>query len=159
MSLTMNTAPFLGRFNALVDGSMMNSAESAMFRVGAMVIKDGIKVQPRAPHKTGRLWRSQQILTDPGMASTEKSVIVGFNTVYAAYLHECGSPGWRWTLRGSGPKYLSSKLVMFRLKYMRAAADMIKSDLELNRLISREEAMARAFEEWARAQNEGAGGD
>lgn len=53
------------------------------------------------------------------------SIVFGFNTEYAARLHEAPS-NWNWTEPGSGPKYLQSKLEKNMKKYMKKIADEIK---------------------------------
>jgi hypothetical protein len=59
---------------------------------------------------------------------------VGFNTPYAAYLHE----GMRkdgshvvknWSEQGSGAKFLETKLIMFRDRYGRIMVEVIEREL------------------------------
>ena len=80
-----------------------------------VIIADAIKEDPRAPHKTGHLWRSQKIEL-PGWITNLLDVEFGFDTPYAAKLHE-GMVGWNWTLKGSGPKFLEAKLIKNGKKY------------------------------------------
>lgn len=100
----------------------------ALEAVAAFVLADAVKEQPTVPKKTGTLRRSQAIAN----ARIEKkgiSIVFGFNTEYAARLHEAPS-SWNWSEPGSGPKYLQSKLERNMRKYMKAVADKIKEAMQ-----------------------------
>jgi len=97
---------------------------AALEKVAAFVLADAVNEQPTVPKKTGTLRRSQAI----GKAQIGRkgiSIAFGFNTEYAARLHEAPS-SWNWSEPGSGPKYLQSKLEKNMKKYMKKIADEIK---------------------------------
>lgn len=129
MSFTMNWKDFDSRFKAIVEKTIPGLAEKGLFKAGAELIKYAIKEEPRCPHKTGRLWGAQKIIATSTLSKIE--VEVGFNTNYAAAVHEMlqGNEQWgmvvQWTLKGSGPKYLSSKLPRHKDDLMKKAADEI----------------------------------
>ena len=93
----------------------------AMFKAWGKLLAYAIKEEPRVPHKQGRLWESQTI----GPCIIANNAIEqdgGFNTEYAARLHEAPD-GWHWTLEGSGPKYLESKMAAHKDELMKDVAD------------------------------------
>jgi len=49
-----------------------------------------------------------------------------FRMPYAARWHEAAGKKINWTESGAGPKYVESKLSMFRRKYMNIVAEFIK---------------------------------
>ena len=87
----------------------------AFTEVAPFILRDAIMEEPRAPHKTGNLWRSQKILV-PRVTAALIELEFGFNANYAAYVHEMPADN-NWTLEGSGPKFLESKLSKHAAKY------------------------------------------
>jgi hypothetical protein len=100
-------------------------AKDGLHFAGSLLIRDAIKIRPYAPHRWGDLWRSQTI-TPVIHKDGGYTIRVGFNLAYAARLHEAPD-GWNWTLKGSGPKYLSTKMELYKNRYMQAVAEVIKS--------------------------------
>jgi hypothetical protein len=92
----------------------------------AYAVGDAVQDEPRTPHKTGALWRSQRI-DDPVITEDSIFVVGGFDIEYAAAMHEA-PPGLNYTLPGSGPKFLEAKLVKNGEKYMKIAADHIRGN-------------------------------
>ena len=88
------------------------------------IIADAINLEPRAPHKTGHLWRSQKIEL-PKWIGKKLDVIFGFDTAYAARLHE-GMTDWNWTLKGSGPKFIEAKLIREKEKYYAEITERVR---------------------------------
>lgn len=120
----MVTTDFDKKFAEIVNKAVPSLAGQALYQQGFQLIKYAIMEEPRCPHKTGRLWNSQRVdkpKIEPGLIS----VNAGFDCEYAASVHE--APDNRnWTLAGSGPKYLETKLTRHRTEMMQATADKIK---------------------------------
>lgn len=88
---------------------------------GAEIIRDAIKEEPRAPHDTGGLWRSQKV------EQKGDEIKAGFDINYASAVHERVSPT-NWTLKGSGAKFLETKVIRYKEKYAKNIADGIKKE-------------------------------
>lgn len=123
--LSFNFTDFNKGFKKIVMDTIPELAEKGLFIAGSRLIKDAIMQEPRAPHLTGHLWRSQLIL----LIKDDRQIIgvqVGFNVPYAARLHEAPS-NWDWSMKGAGPKFLESKLAVNKDTYMELAANFIRS--------------------------------
>lgn len=110
----------------MVNNTVPDELAKGLFTAGNEVLRDAREVEPRAPREIGDLWGSGRV----GEISTrnEIKVEVGFNIEYAARWHELSADEDKrinWTLPGSGRKYLSSKLTMFKDKYMKIIADYL----------------------------------
>lgn len=116
---------FNSGYSKLIKETIPGHAKKGLFIAGALIINYAITEGPRAPHKTGNLWRNQKVLTLPDEGQFIV-IAIGFNTAYAARLHEAPS-GWQWTLEGSGPKFLESSMVQHKDDAMKKAADHIQS--------------------------------
>jgi len=114
--MTYNTKDFDIKFPRVVDKQIPEAAANMAFKVAAMVIRDAILEEPRAPHKTGNLWRSQKI-ESPKILKGEITIELGFDADYAAVVHEM-PPGVVFTMTGAGSKYLEAKLIKNKEKYM-----------------------------------------
>jgi len=123
----MDISKFLHGFD-LADKKVKESAADGMFLEGAKVINNAIEEKPYAPHKEGHLHRSQRI-KKVEVKKDALTLYVGFNVPYAAKLHEALS-AISWTLAGSGPKYLSSKLARHKEKHMKNVAAHIKRKMK-----------------------------
>jgi len=110
------------------DKRFKDSAADGLFLEGAKVIKNAIEEKPRAPHLEGHLWRSQRV-KKMGVKKDAITLYVGFNVPYAAKLHEALNVT-NWTLAGSGPKYLSSKLTRHKEEHMKNVAGFIKGKMK-----------------------------
>jgi len=125
--LYMDFSEFNKGFEKYLKKHKAESAE-ALEKVAAFVLADAVNEQPTVPKKTGTLRRSQAV----GKAQIGRkgiSIIFGFNTEYAARLHEAPS-SWNWSEPGSGPKYLQSKLEKNMKKYMKLTAEKIKEAMQ-----------------------------
>lgn len=122
-SFTLDTRDFDIKFHKIAVDQIPGWGGQGLKKAAAMVIKDSIKEEPRAPHKTGHLWRSQLILTK--IIQGVLSALVGFNVPYAAELHE--TPFERnWTLKGAGAKFIEAKLLKNNKKYLEMVAGTIR---------------------------------
>jgi hypothetical protein len=121
MSFTLNTKDFDVKFLNVAQTVIPGRLEKSLFKTGSIILRDAIMQEPRAPHKTGHLWRNQVVI--PVTDFNKISIIVGFNVPYAAKLHEWAGSVAGWTLGGSGAKYLESMLVMYKNDYIRITAE------------------------------------
>lgn len=122
--MTFNTKDFDIKFPKVMDKTIPEAVANTAYKIAGMVIRDAILEEPRAPHKTGNLWRSQKI-ERPRIERGEITIELGFDTEYAAAVHEMPS-NVNWTMAGSGPKYLESKLIRNKEKYMAEIAGGIR---------------------------------
>ena len=114
--MTFNTKDFDIKFPRVCNKEIPEAGARMEYKVAGMVLRDAILEEPRAPHKTGNLWRSQKI-EQPQIKAGEISIECGFDADYAAIVHEMPS-NVNWTMAGSGPKYLEAKLIKNKEKYM-----------------------------------------
>lgn len=151
MGMTIDTTEFDKIFFKLVENKIPAEAGKALFKGGAELLRDAIKVPPMAPKDIGDLWGAAGIQGDgtqihkvsegvpPGfqahVSKESVSVAPGFNIEYAARWHEV-SPTKKinWTThKGApqpGPKYLEIKMSMFKRKYMEIVALAISNILK-----------------------------
>jgi len=113
--MEFDSSEFDKRFFKLAMKKVPDAYIEAMIAVLPKILKDAIMEEPRAPHKTGHLWRSQKIELPKKIAKRIEATF-GFNVPYAAATHEAPD-NWNWTLTGSGPKYLEAKLIRNKEKY------------------------------------------
>jgi len=97
------------------------AAADSLHRQGPFILAKAVTEEPMVPHKSGTLARSQRVLR-PVIRKREIFVFLGFNTEYAAYVHE-GLETWNWTLPGSGPKYLETKLARYATDVVKRMAE------------------------------------
>ena len=116
--MTFDTKDFDIKFPRVINKEIPEAGARAEYRVAAMVIRDAILEEPRAPHSKGggTLWRSQKI-EQPQIKAGEITIELGFDVEYAAIVHEMPD-NTNWTMTGSGPKYLEAKLIKNKEKYM-----------------------------------------
>jgi len=122
---TMDFKDFNKGFKLIIEKTVPDLAQAGLFKAGALLIRDAIMEEPKAPHLKGHLWRSQKI---EKLEEGDKiiGVQVGFDVPYAARLHEAPN-NWNWTLDGSGPKYLEAKMAGNPDKYIEPAATHIRN--------------------------------
>ena len=115
--MTFNSKDFDIKFAKVCDKAIPKAAANQMhYRVAGMVLRDAILEDPRAPHLTGNLWRSQKI-EKPQILKGEVTIELGFDADYAAFVHE--RPAYKDpSMVGSGPKFLEAKLIKNKEKYM-----------------------------------------
>lgn len=114
--MTFDTKDFDIKFPRVINKEIPEAGAATSFKVAGMVIRDAIVEEPRCPHDTGNLWRSQKIEA-PRIERGEVTIELGFDAEYAAVVHEM-PPGVNWTMTGSGAKFLESKLIKNKEKYM-----------------------------------------
>lgn len=137
--MTFDTKDFDVKLKNVTEKKIPSAAERGLFQTGALIIRDAILEQPQVPKSRGvtkeggrrgqgpgHLRRSQKI-EKPKTVGKITSVEVGFNTEYAAVVHEMPDTT-QWSTPGTGPKYLESKLIRNKEKYMKNVADNIKRE-------------------------------
>jgi|WetSurSiteA1Bulk_404760.scaffolds.fasta_scaffold00047_43 hypothetical protein len=101
-----------------------------LFAVGAELLRDADRIEPKTPKKEGHLKGSKKI--EVAIDQGKISLLAGFNISYASFVHEMvpreeyGEKQISWTEPGSGPKYLQAKLVMFKKKYFAMLGEAIR---------------------------------
>ena len=114
--MTFDTKDFDIKLPRVINKEIPEAAASTFPRVAGMVLRDAILEEPKAPHKTGHLWREQKI-EQPKIERGEISIELEFDVEYASAVHEMPS-NVNWTMIGSGPKFLEAKLLRNKEKYM-----------------------------------------
>jgi len=128
MSMKLDFTDFEKRFKKIVEDAIPSEAAKGLFKAGNELLNDAITKRPMAPFDEGHLRGSAR--TEQAKIERDKiSLDCGFNIVYAARWHELTPSEDKrinWTLPGSGAKYLSSKMVAYKDKYMFIVAEHIK---------------------------------
>ena len=114
--MTLDTRDFDIKFPDVCNNQIPEAAARSFYKVAAMVIGDAILEEPKAPHKTGHMKRTQ-LIEAPQIKMGEISIELGFDAEYAATVHEMPS-NVNWSMAGSGPKFLEAKLIRNKEKYM-----------------------------------------
>lgn len=122
--MTFDTKDFDIKFPRVVNKEIPEESARMEYKVAGIVLRDAIVEEPRAPHDTGNLWREQKI-EPPRILAGEITIELGFNTDYAAIVHEMPA-NTNWTMTGSGPKYLEAKLIKNKEKYMGMIAEGLR---------------------------------
>ncbi len=140
---------FKKRLTTLQKQIMPTLQEKALAVAGMQLLRDAVMVAPTVPLQEGWLrgsgsvhvkgkFKSESPAGKKGKANkgptgmnNKDTAVVGFNTPYAAYLHEgirrAGTHRVEsWSEASSGSKYLESKMTMFKNQYRRLMADTIK---------------------------------
>jgi len=122
---TLDSRDFLVKFKRVTGKVIPEAAAQAFREVAPLILADAITKEPRAPHDTGNLWRSQKV-SEPKITPKEVYIEYGFNAEYAGIVHEMPEKT-NWTMPGSGPKFLETKLLMYGKKYFEKIAAKIKA--------------------------------
>lgn len=103
--------------------------EKGLFRAASEMLHDADKVEPKTPFEKGDLKGSKHY--EPRTDKREISISAGYNLIYAAYQHEKEKgPRSAYNLPGSGPKFLETKMVMFKDKYIGIAVKFLENLLK-----------------------------
>ena len=114
--MTYNTKDFDTKFPRVCNKEIPEASAKMAFNVAGMILRDAVLEEPRAPHLTGNLWRSQKV-EQPKILKGEINIELGFDADYAAFVHEM--PAYKDpSMTGSGPKFLEAKLIKNKEKYM-----------------------------------------
>lgn len=116
----VNTTDFDQKFEKVIKNTIPSLAHKGLFNASNAAFTDTKNEQPYLPRDIGDLEGSWEVHKPSNLQ--DLFVEFGFNIIYAARLHEDGKPGWNWTRPGSGPKYLESKLIRNKDRYMKIVA-------------------------------------
>lgn len=123
-SFSIDFTEFDKLFFRQVNRTFPNATLKALDFVGADVLADAIKEEPTVPKDTGNLRRTQAFLPAV-MKGRDPEKVIGFEAEYAAATHEAPED-LNWQEPGSGPKYLESKLMKNKERYMAKTARLAK---------------------------------
>jgi len=124
----LDAKEFNAKFKQVTDKVIPESAAEGLFDASNELTHDAIYLPPQAPFKKGDLWGSR-ITEKTKTSHSGMSVRSGFNIKYATRQHEVPPGTFHYTRTGAkqpGPKYLESKMVKYKNKYMAIVAESIK---------------------------------
>ena len=121
-------AEFERRMEELARGYPTAAMKAAGF-VAISIINDALNEDPTVPLKFGNLRSSGtfEVMQESSWRSVK--IWVGFNTPYAARVHELPQEGTNWTTPGSGSKYLETKLQRHAAEYVAVWTRRMNEDL------------------------------
>ncbi len=117
-------------FFPLVENKIPSFTAKGIFNAAAEMLQDADKKAPQTPYWHGDLRGSKKV-EKPEIKYNKISVEAGYNIKYAAKLHE-SEPGQyhfvpRKGILNPGRKWLESKMVAYKEKYIKIAAMTIKN--------------------------------
>lgn len=124
----LDFSEFETKLKNLMNNTIPDAAEKGLFNAGNELIRDAKIKPPQAPFKKGDL-HARGIVEKPKKTSGGISVMVGFNIKYAARHHEVPPGTYKYTLthvKQPGPKFLESKMIQYKEKYMGIVAETIR---------------------------------
>jgi len=119
---SVDFSDFDKKFIKIVNDAIPSAGAEGLKKAAAYLLRDAILEKPTAPKKTGNLRRTQKV--EKPIMKPDISIEAGFAADYAAAVHEMSDTN-NFTEPGSGPKYLESKMIRNKEKYMKKAADEI----------------------------------
>jgi len=105
-------------------GRVRGAVKFALEEAGGDLLKESVKI---VPHDIGTLENSGKVSPVEKISSDQMSVSVGFNTPYAARMHE--HPEYKFQ-KGRRGKYLETPLKENVNKYKNGIVSQVKSSLE-----------------------------
>jgi len=138
----INFDDFNAGIKKLITKAEPQATAKGLFAAGNALLNDAIYQVPKAPFKEGTL-RGSARADAPVADRLGAEVLVGFNIVYAHRWHEINardlpflrdklgraySHHWpiKWSLPGSGPKFLETKMARNKEKYLRIVGNFLK---------------------------------
>jgi|GEM_PF-669805 len=151
-NFSMDVTDFTKKFREIALKTVPAAAEKGMFEAISELKRDADTVVPKTPHLEGNLRGDYTFILEgitqskvedhsggmgsdhggsgdaPTMRSGAKSIVakIIFRMPYAAKWHEAVNRKINWSEKGSGPKYLETKLMMFKSKYMNIVASRVR---------------------------------
>lgn len=122
---TMDFKKFDESFKKLLEKSAPKEIKLGLFKAASEMLHDADKKEPKTPFLKGDLKGAKlvKIKETDGEIYSEQ----GYNIIYAAYQHEKEKgPQSAYNLPGSGPKFLETKMVMYKDKYIEIAIAHLK---------------------------------
>jgi hypothetical protein len=161
MGFHVDATDFQKGLTDLMEKGVPDDIDRGLYVSGNALLRDAIYEKPFAPFDEGTLRGSARTQTPDGVmrpmtqgdsanAKTidgehANSIIVGFNIIYAARLHEISpenmsntdklgrvlSGHWplHWKLPGSGPKFLESKMAAHPTRYLEIMGEYLRRRL------------------------------
>jgi len=127
-SFTMDFKAFDKDLKKLLEKSAPKEIKLGLFKAASEMLHDADKKEPKTPFLKGDL-RGAKIVS---VKETKNEIYSeqGYNIIYAAYQHEKEKGAQSsYNLPGSGPKFLETKMMQYKEKYVKIAA------LHLERLL------------------------
>lgn len=147
MNIHFDSSDFQKKFGIVAKKTIPALVEKGLGRAMLDLMNDCVMEVPTVPLKEGWLRGSASIFVQNKFIADSTSLpsakagkaltvyaeniaphqfigLIGFNTSYAAKLHE--SIGYHFSEPSSGPKYLESKMITKKNVYMRVIAETIK---------------------------------
>lgn len=122
---TLDFSDFNKKFADIVKRAAPESAEIGLREAGQQLKLDADNIPPRTPHKEGFLRGSGEVSKVEAMGKTI-GITVSYDKPYARRWHEVEPGTIKWSEPDVGPKYLESKMVRFKNKYMKIIAEVIR---------------------------------
>ena len=126
----LDSSEFDKKFGQLVKNKFPGDASKGLDAAMNEVLRDSIELPPQAPKDIGDLWGSVAGTVKVIVKYAMLYVIGGFNIKYAHRHHEAEPGTFEYTVtkgaRQPGPKFMQSKMALYRNKYMQIVADVIK---------------------------------
>jgi len=119
---SVDFSDFDKKFAKIVNDAIPSAGAQGLEKAAAYLLRDAILERPTAPKKTGNLRRTQKV--EKPILKPDISIEAGFTADYSAAVHEMPDTN-NFTEPGSGPKFLESKLIRNKEKYMKIVADEI----------------------------------
>jgi len=125
----LDAKEFNSNFKHLTDKTIPSSASKGLSKAIDELLADSINLPPQAPKDIGDLWGSR-IKEKVKTSHNDTSVKGGFNIKYAHRHHEVPPGTFHYiTTKGAsqpGPKFMESKMIKYKDKYMWMVAEEIK---------------------------------
>lgn len=125
----LDSSDFMRKFEDITQNAVPKLAGKGLFDAGNKLIKDAIVFPPQAPFLKGDL-RGSKIVEKAKKDRNDISVKVGFNIKYAKRQHEAEPGEFKYTktvAKQPGPKFLESKMVKYKDKYIYIVSETIKA--------------------------------
>ncbi len=128
MSFKMDFTAFDKTFFPLVEKKIPNSGEKGLVNAAWEMLRDADKEAPQTPKEFGDLRGSRKV-DNPKITSNAISIEAGYTSKYATRQHEAEPGQFNYTTnKGAsrpGPKFLQTKMVRHKKKYMEIVALVI----------------------------------
>ena len=125
MSFKIDFKAFNKTFYPLVKKKIPNSGYKGLFKAAGEMLRDSDKEAPQTPKEFGDL-RGSRFVEKPRTISGVMSIEAGYKSKYATRQHEAEPGEFNYTTnKGAsrpGPKFLQSKMVRHKNKYMEIVA-------------------------------------
>jgi len=125
----IDSSDFDKKFKDVTKNVIPSLGGKGLFDAANRMLRDAVVVPPQVPFLKGDL-RGSKIVEKAKIDPNDISVKAGFNIKYATRQHEAEPGEFNYTRTGAkhpGPKFLESKMVQFKNKYIAIAAAVIKA--------------------------------